>query len=131
MSGPAGARRVPDRGSAPALLLAALAVTALALGALGSLGRVAHTRSGARTAADLAALAAAHELVLPAGLVLASASGPSDAACRTARAVAQRNGAAVTRCAVADGGVVAVTAQVPSPFGEAVAVARAGPRERP
>lgn len=118
-----------DRGSAPALLVAALAVTALGLGTLGGLAQVSVARAHVRAAADLAALAGAERVALPSGLVLAAAATPADdAACRTATAVAERNGATLTGCRVLDGDVVEVVATAQTPVGDVTAVARAGRR---
>lgn len=118
-----------DRGSAPALLVAALAVTALGLGTLGGLAQVAVARAHVRAAADLAALAAAEQVALPSGLVLAAgATAAHEAACLTASAVAERNGATLTGCRVLDGDVVEVVATAQALVGDVTAVARAGRR---
>lgn len=84
--------------------------------------------SAARSAADLAALAAAEAVALPDGIVLDISARPRpDIACGRAREVADRNGARVTSCAVSSAGVVALTVRTAGAWpGEATA--RAGPR---
>jgi secretion/DNA translocation related TadE-like protein len=105
-----------DRGSATVVV----AMTATAMCALFALvlalGQVVVARHRAGAAADLAALAAADQVV----------SGQSDA-CRRAVAVAAAQGADVVRCAV-DGEIADVTAVVRlGPYAPAVR-SRAGPQ---
>ncbi len=110
-----------DRGSASLYLLSAtLAVLALA-GVLLGAGTVLLGTSRARTAADLAALAAASRLW----------DGP-DRACQAAGRVAAANAARLGACRPADDGTVTVAVEVPLPgwlarVGPARAAARAGP----
>lgn len=95
-------RRVPDRGSATVLVLAVatLAVAVATVVALG--GAVLHAGARARTAADLAALAAAD----------AFAGGTEP--CAAARTVATRNAAVLVRCSPgADGVTVLVEVRLP------------------
>jgi secretion/DNA translocation related TadE-like protein len=95
-----------------ATMLALLAVT-------GALVRAEAARAGAQTAADLAALAAASQLV--------HAGGGAAAACPVAADVAGRNGARLTGCRVEGDGVVRVRTARPGGVGTATATARAGP----
>ncbi|MBX9246554.1 hypothetical protein ICW40_17325 [Actinotalea ferrariae] len=92
--------------------------------ALGAAASGHRARLTARTAADLAALAAAELVALPPGLVDLSGAGDP---CMRAVEVAARNGARVTRCDVT-GTTVSVTAAAGSALGTAAATAFAGPR---
>jgi hypothetical protein len=126
-----------------------VAVVLLLIVVISLLGRSQSARGAAQTAADLGALAAAQHLVgAPAGSGAAGGSGllvgrgdpavgrgdPAPGrgsgvaeACGIAREVVAANGAALSRCAVLDGGVVRVTANRPGGLGIASATARAGP----
>ncbi|HEV2999356.1 MAG TPA: Rv3654c family TadE-like protein [Solirubrobacteraceae bacterium] len=95
---PAPARRAVaarDTGSATPLVLGAAALTFVVAVAVGLLGAGLRAGARARTAADLAALAAADVLV-------------SGEPCAEAAAVASRNAARLVSCDPLDGGVVVV-----------------------
>jgi secretion/DNA translocation related TadE-like protein len=109
-----------DRGSATVLTAAAVGVLVLLLGLGLQLGAVTLARHRAETAADLAALAGAHEAVRG-----------TDVACDRAGTIATGNGARWVDCRV-DGWAVTVVAGVscrcmPSVSGDATGRARAGP----
>jgi hypothetical protein len=109
------------------LVIGLVAVVLVLAVTVGALARGQGARAGVRTAADLAALAAATSIAVPSGVVL-PAGGPAAEPCALAGEVALRNGAAITRCAVLREGVVEVTASRPALTGAATATARAGPR---
>jgi secretion/DNA translocation related TadE-like protein len=122
VSGAASGRRNggPDGGSATVLAAAAVGVLVCLLGLGLQLGAATLARHRAEDAADLAALAGAHEAVRGA-----------DVACARAGAVAQGNGARLVDCVI-EGWAVAVIAVVPcrcvpSVSGDAAGRARAGP----
>jgi len=107
-----------DAGSGSVLGLALAGVVVLLGLLVAELGALAVARARAQAAADLAALAAAEALSL--GELLAR--GDPVTACARARAVAERNGARLARCAPEPGGAVVVGVTDP-----AEAEARAGP----
>lgn len=113
-----------DSGAGTVQVVALVAVVVVLCGALGAAASGHRARLTARTAADLAALAAAEVVALPPGLVDLSGAGDP---CVRAVEVAARNGARVTRCDVA-GTTVSVTAATGSALGPGVATAFAGPR---
>lgn len=82
-----------ERGSVTPIAAGFLVVLAVVAMALADVARVLLARSRAQTAADAAALAAAQSLAFPTGL------DPEPAA----RALAQRNGAILVRCACRPG----------------------------
>lgn len=107
-----------DRGNATVWAAIVLAVLILLTGAGLHLGSAAIARHRAETAADLAALAAAAQVL----------HGP-EIACETARRVAAANAAGMTSCVLA-GFDVLVQTEVPTAlFGSAHARARAGPAD--
>lgn len=119
--GPWDRARVRDRGhAAVAVIGLIIAILALTLGALDVTRSIALAHR-ARSASDLAALAAAHEAVLGSG---------ASVACERAASVAVANGARIAGCVVTAEGSVTVTVTVASaaPWSRtARAVARAGP----
>lgn len=112
-----------DRGAAVVwVLVAVLLIGFLATAAILAAG-IASLRWRAATAADLAALAAAHR---------AAAGAESGSSCDAAERVARENRAEVVSCAVDPSGVVDVTVKAVgggllARIGPARAVARAGP----
>jgi hypothetical protein len=105
-----------------AVLVAGAATISLAARAL-------EARAGARAAADLAALAGAQAVALPAGLVRDPALGDESArACAVAAAVAVANRAQLTGCAADVAGVVTVSVLVRAPIDGTESTSRAGPR---
>jgi secretion/DNA translocation related TadE-like protein len=113
-------RDAREVGSATLWVVTAMAVVLCVTGASGSVGVVAVERHRADTAADAAALAAAGHVV----------AGPGSA-CAAAAAIAQTDGAALTRCGL-DGAAAQVEVAVALPgilrrFGSAIGHARAGP----
>jgi secretion/DNA translocation related TadE-like protein len=100
------------------LVLALVAVALVVAGAVASVGQVEAARAQAQGAADLAALAGASRLVASAGL---------GASCELAERVAARNQAVVSSCVQARPQVLEVQVASRTPFGDATAVARAGP----
>jgi secretion/DNA translocation related TadE-like protein len=118
-----------DRGAGTVLVLGIIAAVLTGAAMLAVLVRGQAVRQAARDAADLAALAGAQAIAVPDVVVLAPGVVPPAAdACQRARAVARRNGADLSACTVEDGGVVRVVASRSTPWGEAAAEARAGPR---
>ncbi len=117
-----------DVGSGSVLLVAVVLVAlALAL-VLAAVVQAQAARSSARAAADLAALAAAREIAIPAEVVLAAGLRPdSGPACARAGDVAQRNGARLTSCSTQGDLVVRVEVTRGTRWGAARAVAAAGP----
>lgn len=123
--------RVPrgDAGAGAVLVLALVASLVAGVSMLSLLAAGLAARQHARTAADLAALAAARTLALPDAVLLDPGLVPSaDLACDRAATAAERNGAALSGCSVGPGTVVAVTVSRAGPFGQVNARARAGPR---
>jgi hypothetical protein len=119
-----------ERGSGTVLVIGLVAVVLVLGAALGALGRVQGARSGARTAADLGALAAASAIAVPDGITLAAPAAPGRAdggPCALAAEVVERNGARLSGCMHLGSGVVQVTATRPTVIGPASATARAGP----
>ena len=146
-----------DEGAGSVLALAIVGVVALLGLLLGGFGAATVARTGAQSAADLAALAAGDSLAL--GLIAAGAGvdpssergfgagssldagagwvassgvagGPSAAAeraCLRAEEVARRNGASLESCTHEGQGVVVVHVSRSTPFGPALAGSRAGP----
>lgn len=115
---PCGGRR--EQGSATVLGLAAVLVLTVVLVALLGIGAAAAASATARTAADLAALAAAGEVAMGSG---------GTRACAVAAEVGALNGARVDSCQVGSGALgapeVVVVAKVPvSVLGGAEAGAR-------
>ena len=120
---------VARRRSRLLLVLGLVATVLVGVAVLGLLAGGLRAAQGARTAADLAALAAAQSLAVPEGVRLAAdVPRPGTAACDLAAEVATRNGAALAQCTAAATGVVTVTVARPGPFGSASGTARAGPR---
>lgn len=117
--------RERDRGAGTVLVIALVAVAGILAAALALLGQGLLAGARARTAADLAALAGATVIAVPAGLTVTDPRA-ADLACTAAADAAARNGATVIRCG-ASGGFVTVTVGVAGPLGEATATARAGP----
>lgn len=110
-----------DRGSMTVLMLGVIAGALVLAVLVGGLVRGITARGHAQAAADLGALAAGE---------VAAVGGPDP--CDVARRVAERNGAALTRCEVADGGMVELVTTVavqPLPGWQEIAqaTARAGP----
>ncbi len=132
--GGAWARRAPrwgdDEGAGTVLAIALSGVVVLIGLVLGAVGAGVVARSGAQSAADLAALAAGDVLALEIVLIGSVDHGGStaSAACERAGRVAARNGAALDACAHEGGGVVVVHVSRATPIGPARAAARAGPR---
>lgn len=121
--------RAGDRGAASVLVLALVAVLVAGAATFALATRTLGARAEARTAADLAALAAAQAIALPAGLVRGPALGDeSDLACAAAGAAAAANRAEVVRCVAEVTGVVTVTVRARAPVGWTEQTARAGPR---
>jgi len=115
-----------DEGAGVVLVLALVGlVGALGL-VLGGVGLGVVARARAQAAADLAALAAGDVLAVQAALAGGAAPQPG-VACRRAGDVAARNGAVLVDCGAERGGVVVVRARVVTPWGDALAGARAGP----
>lgn len=110
------------------LVVAVVAVALVLAAGVGVLVRAQAARTGAQTAADLAALAAASSVAAPPGVLLDDPDSRPGAVCRLADEVAGRNGGALARCEVRPGGVVQVTVTRGSLVGVVTAVARAGPR---
>ncbi|WP_263510195.1 hypothetical protein [Actinotalea sp. M2MS4P-6] len=111
-------------------MLGAVGVVLVGLALLGVLVGGLAARQSARTAADLAALAAAQALAVPDGVALAPGVVlPLDAACDRAAEAASRNGAALVACSAAGAREVQVTVRRDGPFGAVVAGSRAGPRQ--
>lgn len=106
-----------DRGAGTVLLLGVVAAALVVAGGLGLLGAAQAARWRAQTAADLAALAGA----------AAARAGTADV-CGTADEVVARNGATTVACVREGDGVVRVEASSRGVWGDARAVARAGPR---
>lgn len=109
-----------ERGSGSVLMLGVVAVAVLLFGAAATLASAQQASARARTAADLAALAAAG----------AVARAESTAACAAASQVAAANGAALVRCSDLGAGdfEVVVTVRPRSRvLGPATARSRAGP----
>lgn len=128
MTGRPGARVCAREEGAGTVLVLGLAGGALALTlglAVVVLGQVA--RNDARTAADLAALAAAGSIVAPRGVAVDPAAVRDVDPCGRARAVATANDARLTRCDVGEHGVVDVEAVVHRGAAASTAAARAGP----
>ncbi len=115
-----GGRSSTERGSATVLGAAMVAVLVLCLGAVGALLSAVEAGHRARSAADLAALAAAGALLDPAD---------DRAPCTVAGDLAGRNGGRLMSCDVhGDTVTVSVTvAPAVSALGAATARARAGP----
>lgn len=124
-----------ERGSATILVLGLVAVGTILIAGLGLLIGAQISRGAAQSAADLAALAAAHaaqdgfvaDRPVAAGSVMASS-----APCAVASAVVERNRAQLEFCSVGPGGVVDVAAKRTARLGrmqvgQASASARAGP----
>ncbi len=95
-----------ERGSATVLAVAVLVVLAVIAMGLADLGRVLLATDRAQTAADAAALAAAQSLAFPTDLE------PEPAA----RALAERNGAALVSC-VCEPGTFEARVEVRAPVG--------------
>ena len=112
-------RVAADRGSGTVLMVGLVAVVLALFVAISLLGRAQSARGAAQTAADLAALAAAQQLV-------DGGAGPT-VACGTAREVVAANGAVLTGCSLLGHGVVRVTCERSGGLGAARASARAGP----
>lgn len=111
-----------DRGAGTVLVIALVAVVFVLAAGLGVVARGHLDRARAQAAADLAALAAAGSIAVPAGVALAAPARRDP--CALAGEVAGRNAAAVDRCTVVTGGVVEVRVRA----GGAAATASAGPR---
>ncbi|TQL03241.1 Rv3654c family TadE-like protein [Cellulomonas sp. SLBN-39] len=107
-----------DRGAGSVLVLGVVAAAGALLLAVGLVAGAYDARGRARTAADLAALAAA---------AAATSPGASVDPCARAAEVAARNGADLGSCTVTGPGVVDVAVRVASAVGDARAAARAGP----
>lgn len=113
-----------DRGSATILVLALAMVLVVAAGGAALVGAAVTIRHTAETAADLAALSAARDVL----------RGDA-AACSTARRVAESNGASLRTCSVSNEGAaslvdVVVSVEAKGPLARlppASAHARAGP----
>ncbi|PVZ09384.1 Rv3654c family TadE-like protein [Actinomycetospora cinnamomea] len=122
MSGTAGGRwrRAEDTGAVTVLAAAAVGVLVLLLGLGLQVGAATLARHRAETAADLAALAGAREVVRG-----------RDVACARAADVVATNGARLVHCAVEGWTVIVITASacgcMPSVSGDAAGHARAGP----
>lgn len=116
-----------DRGSGTVLVVGLVAVVLVLAAALGVLVRAQSTRSAARAAADLAALAAAGSIDVPPGVVLAPGLTGRTELCDLAGRVVERNAAVMSRCVVLPDGVVQITARRSAGVGVATATARAGP----
>ena len=114
-----------DRGAGTVLVVALVAVAGVLAATLALVGQGLLAGARARSAADLAALAGATVIAVPAGLTVTDPRA-GDLACTAAADAAGRNGAAVTGCEVS-GAVVTVTVGVRGPGGEILATARAGP----
>lgn len=109
-------------------MVAVVAVVLVLAAGIGVLVRAQAARTGAQTAADLAALAAASSVAAPPGVLLDDPDSRPEAVCGLADQVARRNGGTLERCEVRAGGVVQVTVTRGTPVGLATAMARAGPR---
>ncbi|MBU4215333.1 MAG: histidine kinase [Actinobacteria bacterium] len=107
-----------DAGAGSVLVLALVAVALVAAGAVASVGQVEAARARTQTAADLAALAGASRLV---------ATGRTGESCTLAEHVSARNRATVSSCTMVRPQVLEVRVTGRTPFGDATAVARAGP----
>lgn len=117
-----------ERGSGTVVVVGLVAVVVVLAATVGLVASAHLGRVRAQTAADLAALAGAGDLVLPLGVALAGDAGrDTGTACVTARETAVRNGAELTGCGVGAAGDVQVTVRVSAAGGAATAVARAGP----
>ena len=108
-----------ERGSATPLAVGVIGLLLFLGAALGVVGAVFVAHRTAQSAADLAALAGANALQI------------SEDGCAAAHAIANRNGATLQSCEIADEDVT-VTVQVDGPRwlgqpGDPVAKARAGP----
>lgn len=121
-------RACSDRGSGTVLVVAVVAVVLVLAAGVGLLVRAQSARTGAQTAADLAALAAASSIAAPRGVVLGDRQSQPGAVCGLAGEVARRNGGVLTGCEVGQDGVVQVSVTRGSLAGAATATARAGPR---
>lgn len=138
VSGPCRAHGAPPRddggppsddGAASALVLALVAVLVAGAATFALATGTLDARARARAAADLAALAGAQAIALPAGLVRDARLGDETTrACAVAAATATANRAELTGCAADAAGVVTVSARVGTPVGPVEAAARAGPR---
>jgi len=117
-----------DEGSGTVIAIALAGVVVLVGLVLAGVGAGVSARARAQSAADLAALAAGD--VLATQLALAGADGPGggEAACARASEVAARNGARLEGCVREPGSVVVVHVSRATPWGSALAGARAGPR---
>lgn len=118
----------PDAGAASVLVIALLAVVVTVSTLVAAVGVQRSAEARTRTAADLAALAAASSVAAPAGVRLTAEAVPGDHVCGLAADVAARNDGALVRCTVLDGGVVEVEVRGPRPATR-LSTARAGPRE--
>lgn len=119
----------PDAGAASVLVVALVAVLAAGAVTFSLAAHALEARAGARAAADLAALAGAQAVVLPAGLVRGPALGDESVrACSVAAEVADANRAQLTGCAADAAGVVTVSVRTRAPIGSAESTSRAGPR---
>lgn len=111
-----------ERGSGTVLVLGALAVAMLLFGSVLVLAGAQQASARARTAADLASLAAA------------GAAARGEAACAAAGHVASANGGRMTACTDLGAGdfeIVAAVRPKLAQLGDAVARARAGPARAP
>ncbi len=125
VAGARGFRRGPDdSGSASPLIVAVLAVVMVLAAALAHVGGGLVANARASGAADLSALAAAHEDRDLRALGMGAARS-LELACRVAGQVAGRNGATVTKCARGAGSSVVVSVSVPIPGWPTSATARA------
>lgn len=125
-----------ERGSATLLVVGVVALAVVLGLACAVVARAYGVRSVAQTAADLAALAAAQSVAVPAGVVIApgvSLAGTAGAAptspCDLAAESARRNGGVLSGCLLLPRGVVEVRVAVHAAVGTSVATARAGPAE--
>lgn len=115
-----------DRGAGAVLVIALVAVGMVLAGALAVLAQGHGASARARAAADLAALAGATVVSVPAGLTVTDPDAER-AACAVAGTAAEHNGAVVVACELR-GAVVTVTTAVAGPLGPQRATAAAGPR---
>ena len=105
--------RDPQAGAGSVLVIGLVAVLVTVAGLLGVLARSQHAVLAARSAADLAALAGAAQVVVPEHLQVADGlvEGRAGPACLIAQESARRNRATLVTCevrAVPGGGVVEV-----------------------
>ena len=115
----------PERGAGTVLVLGLVAVAGVLAATLALVGQGLLAGARVRTAADLAALAGATVVAVPAGLTVTDPRA-EDLACAAAADAAGRNRAEVVACRLT-GPVLAVTVAAPGPWGEVRAGARAGP----